>query len=139
MGGVNGLDIPPQEPPRDVLAAEEFALPAPDPLLRPEHLVLPPDLVGVEPRDVLVAEEFAIPAPGEAHELPPVGTAGASRSGRTVGIAMTVVLALWAWRRREARQGRRSAVWLRLFRRTRRSFRSPESSSAAATTPPSVW
>ena len=51
----------------DVLAAEEFAVPAPDPALTPEQLDLPSDLVGDEPRDVLAAEEFAMPAPDEAH------------------------------------------------------------------------
>ncbi|MGC9221574.1 MAG: hypothetical protein ACP5H2_09540 [Solirubrobacteraceae bacterium] len=56
--------------PRDVLAAEEFVLPGPDPLLVPERLDLPSDLVGAEARSVLVAEEFAIPAPEEAHEEP---------------------------------------------------------------------
>ena len=40
------------EPPHDVLAAEEFALPAPDPRLQDQHA-----------RDVLAAEEFALPAP----------------------------------------------------------------------------
>jgi hypothetical protein len=38
--------------PRDVLAAEEFGVPAPDPKLHPG-----------EPHDVLAAEEFALPAP----------------------------------------------------------------------------
>jgi hypothetical protein len=52
MVAVNGLYGTPHEPPRDVLAAEEFALPAPDPMLKPEP-----------PRDVLAAEEFALPAP----------------------------------------------------------------------------
>jgi hypothetical protein len=40
------------EPPRDVLAAEEFAVPAPDPALKSEP-----------PHDVLAAEEFPLPAP----------------------------------------------------------------------------
>jgi len=52
--------------PTDVLAAEEFVVPAPDPALQPEVLQLPADLVGDEPRDVLAAEEFAMPAPEEA-------------------------------------------------------------------------
>jgi hypothetical protein len=42
------------EPARDVLAAEEFVVPAPDPVLHRAH----------EPaRDVLAAEEFVVPAP----------------------------------------------------------------------------
>ena len=52
--------------PTDVLAAEEFGVPAPDPAFQPEDLRLPADLVGNEPRDVLAAEEFAMPAPEEA-------------------------------------------------------------------------
>jgi hypothetical protein len=52
------------EAPHDVLAAEEFALPAPDPdLHRPDPVELPDDPTGiVEPHDVLAAEEFPIPA-----------------------------------------------------------------------------
>lgn len=68
-------DAPPQtpasaEPPHDVLAAEEFALPAPDPDLQHEDSVeLPDDPTGiVEPHDVLAAEEFPIPA--VAHKPP---------------------------------------------------------------------
>lgn len=47
-----------------MLAAEEFALPAPDPdLHRPDPVELPDDPTGiVEPHDVLAAEEFPIPA-----------------------------------------------------------------------------
>ncbi len=48
----------------DVLAAEEFAVPAPDPTLHHPPVVLPGDLTGAaEARDVLAAEEFAMPAP----------------------------------------------------------------------------
>ncbi|MDE3131984.1 MAG: hypothetical protein KGL16_12610 [Acidobacteriota bacterium] len=55
-----------EEAATDVLAAEEFGVPAPDPAFRPEDLDLPTDLVGGEQRDVLAAEEFAMPAPDEA-------------------------------------------------------------------------
>ena len=58
------------EPAKDVLAAEEFGVPAADPGLRPEDLALPTDLVGSEARDVLAAEEFAMPAPDEARVRP---------------------------------------------------------------------
>lgn len=52
------------EPPHDVLAAEEFALPAPDPILHHSPVRLPEDPTGIaEPHDVLAAEEFALPAP----------------------------------------------------------------------------
>ena len=68
-------DAPPQtrasaEPAHDVLAAEEFALPAPDPDLHHQDPVeLPDDPTGiVEPHDVLAAEEFPIPA--VAHKSP---------------------------------------------------------------------
>lgn len=47
----------------DVLAAEEFALPASDPTIRRSPVVLPDDPSGIiEPHDVLAAEEFALPA-----------------------------------------------------------------------------
>jgi hypothetical protein len=50
------------EGPHDVLAAEEFVLPGPDPALK--RLRLPDDPTGIaEPHDVLAAEEFPFPAP----------------------------------------------------------------------------
>ena len=60
-----------QDKPHDVLAAEEFAMPAAE----PRHdgpLVLPPDPAGDdgEPHDVLAAEEFAMPAPPRRAPLP---------------------------------------------------------------------
>ena len=66
-----------QEAPHDVLAAEMFAVPAPDPILHHGPLVVPGDLTGSrEPRDVLAAEEFAMPAPPEIphHDLRERGT-----------------------------------------------------------------
>jgi hypothetical protein len=54
---------PNREPARDILAAEAFAVPAPDPALRRKPLVLPEDPTGIaEPHDILAAEEFAMPA-----------------------------------------------------------------------------
>jgi hypothetical protein len=61
---------PPEEPSsagesaHDVLAAEEFAMPAADPdLHHREPVVLPDDPTGIaEPHDILAAEEFPIPA-----------------------------------------------------------------------------
>jgi hypothetical protein len=50
------------EPSHDVLAAEEFVMPAPDPALRPPRLPEDPT-GGAEPHDVLAAEEFPMPAP----------------------------------------------------------------------------
>jgi hypothetical protein len=54
---------PEEEPAHDVLAADEFAMPAADPRLRHGPVVLPDDPSGIaEPHDVLAAEEFAMPA-----------------------------------------------------------------------------
>lgn len=62
--------MPQAEPPHDILAAEAFALPAPDPRLHHRDLRLPEDPTGIaEPHDVLAAEMFALPAvtvPGAA-------------------------------------------------------------------------
>jgi len=55
----------------DVLAAEEFPMPAPDPAIHHGPVELPSDLTGSdEPRDVLAAEEFAMPA-GSPHAFGP--------------------------------------------------------------------
>lgn len=52
------------EPAHDVLAAEEFGMPARDPALHHGPVTLPSDPTGIaEPHDVLAAEEFAMPAP----------------------------------------------------------------------------
>jgi hypothetical protein len=51
--------------PHDVLAAEEFELGAADPALHHGRVVPPSDPSGIEePHDVLAAEEFAVPAGG---------------------------------------------------------------------------
>jgi hypothetical protein len=76
-----------EEPAHDVLAAEMYAMPAPDPTIHHGPVVLPGDLTGdQEPRDVLAAEEFALPA-GPPH---PLGRAdGGSRSrGRAKRLAV---------------------------------------------------
>ena len=53
----------PTEEAHDVLAAEEFALPSPDPTIHHGPVRLPEDPTGIiEPHDVLAAEEFAMPA-----------------------------------------------------------------------------
>jgi hypothetical protein len=87
---------------RDVLAAEAFAVPAPDPALRHEPIDLPQDPTGIaEPHDVLAAEEFALPA-AEHH-------AGHGASGRStrfawrVGIGAAAVALLAAGLRRRSR------------------------------------
>jgi hypothetical protein len=52
-----------REPAHDVLAAEEFGMPARDPALHHGPVTLPGDPTGIaEPHDVLAAEEFAMPA-----------------------------------------------------------------------------
>ena len=54
---------PEDEPAHDVLAADEFAVPSSDPVLRHRAVVLPEDPSGIaEPHDILAAEEFAMPA-----------------------------------------------------------------------------
>jgi len=53
----------PEDEAHDVLAAEAFAMPAPDPTLHYGPVVLPDDPTGIaEPHDVLAAEEFPVPA-----------------------------------------------------------------------------
>jgi hypothetical protein len=54
----------PEEPAHDILAAEAFGFPAPDPDLHHHGPVVPPeDPAGIiEPHDVLAAEEFPMPA-----------------------------------------------------------------------------
>ena len=90
--------------PVDVLAAEEFGVPAPDPALRPEKLVLPPDLVAEEPHDVLAAEEFAMPSPEEAHRVP--STNRRKRAVLRVMLNIVPLLTVWmlrrVWRRKDA-------------------------------------
>ncbi|HLW96166.1 MAG TPA: hypothetical protein VKS25_12375 [Solirubrobacteraceae bacterium] len=85
--------------PTDVLAAEEFGVPAPDPALQPEKLQLPTDLVGGEPRDVLVAEEFAMPAPDEARVKPSRLGTKKRKSKIAVIVTAPVVAGIWVGRR----------------------------------------
>jgi hypothetical protein len=85
-----------REDAHDVLAAEEFAVPAPS--LHSGRVTLPDDPTGiVEPHDVLAAEEFAMPAP------PPSAQARATRvraeGSRAVFVALGAGLMLMARRR----------------------------------------
>jgi hypothetical protein len=71
---VSETQSPDSEPAHDVLAAELFGMPAPDPDLHHHGPVrLPDDPTGIEePHDVLAAEEFPLPAPHHvSHELAP--------------------------------------------------------------------
>ncbi len=89
----------------DVLAAEEFVLPAPDPRLtiHGQPLALPPDPkdpAGVEPaRDVLAAEEFAMPAPVSRDAADGSDPADARRRIRSRGLMGVAALALLVRRR----------------------------------------
>ena len=90
--------------PTDVLAAEEFGVPAPDPALQPENLQLPADLVGAEPRDVLVAEDFAMPAPDEARVKPSRLGTKKRKSKIAVIVTAPVVAGIWVGRRMRRRK-----------------------------------
>jgi hypothetical protein len=88
----------------DVLAAEEFAVPVPDPSISHPPVDLPADPSGiVEPHDVLAAEEFALPAspphPGGPVVAPP---RRGSRAGGAV-LAVLTMLIIARLRRRRAR------------------------------------
>jgi hypothetical protein len=82
----------PVEPAHDVLAAEEFAVPAEDPTLHHGPVALPDDPTGIaEPHDVLAAEEFAMPAPRRAGLAIPRPSAEGWRA-RVVAGALGVAL-----------------------------------------------
>ena len=94
-------EIPREEPPHDVLAAEAFAMPAPDPALHHHgRIVLPDDPAGVsEPHDVLAAEEFPMPAPrpGVSEALVRRGWSRLALAG--AALATLAFAALWRARR----------------------------------------
>jgi hypothetical protein len=89
---------PTDEPVHDVLAAEEFGVPAPDPSLHHGPITLPEDPSGIiEPHDVLAAEEFAMPAP-----LPGQDDRGGRRQpsrAALVTVALWGLAVLWLARR----------------------------------------
>jgi hypothetical protein len=93
----NASETPAEEPAHDVLAAEAFAVPAPDPELAHGPVVLPDDPSGIaEPHDILAAEEFAIPAP-VSHSS---GGASRARARRRAGLGLgAAVLGLLTLRR----------------------------------------
>ena len=103
---MSGRESPPREQEaHDVLAAEAFAVPAPDPALRHEPIMLPDDPSAIaEPHDVLAAEEFAMPAPrGPASPVGPAGriAANARRPARIVALFAVALGVLRALRRRQ--------------------------------------
>ena len=88
------------ESPHDILAAEAFAVPAPDPRLRHE-LVLPGDPAGIaEPHDILAAEEFAMPAPEGGGDTRSAAASAGSLIGRWLALpAAGLLVARALWRR----------------------------------------
>jgi hypothetical protein len=87
------------EPARDILAAEAFAVPAPDPALR-RIGVLPEHPAGIsEPHDILAAEEFAMPAPHRPPGQPGPALTAARTLSRWIWIPGAGLLALWLCRR----------------------------------------
>jgi hypothetical protein len=90
----------------DVLAAEEFGVPASDPVLHHGPVRLPDDPSGiVEAHDVLAAEEFALPAPRPGYGGLSSSRAAAASRGPWLGAGALVLLALR--RRRHRRRHRR--------------------------------
>jgi hypothetical protein len=102
------MSKPTDERPHDVLAAEEFGMPARDGALRHEPVKLPDEpYPAAEAHDVLAAEEFAMPA-----GRPGAGADASERRGRRRGrgfgrvaaaAAAVVVGAIALVRRRPAR------------------------------------
>jgi hypothetical protein len=106
---------PETQEPHDVLAAEEFVVPAPDPMLQHEPLNVPDDPDDPEgespPHDVLAGEEFPIPAAtgrsgGEEAESPSAGSSG-GRSKAKAGVIGAALVGIAAVVRRR-RGGKKS-------------------------------
>jgi MYXO-CTERM domain-containing protein len=87
--------------PHDVLAADEFAMPAHGDLPRHRQLALPDDPTGIaEAHDVLAAEDFAMPAgPDDLGDNAPRG-GPVNRFVLLGAAALAALLALAARRRR---------------------------------------
>lgn len=106
-------EIPPEpnasEEPHDVLAAEQFAMPAPEAAWRRERpLELPPEPNASDrPHDVLAAEEFAMPAPPPHVQFASAPVPSRRPSRRRIGVAAGTA-ALLAGLLRRRRGGRRS-------------------------------
>jgi len=109
-------EIPPEpnasDRPHDVLAAEQFAMPAPQAAWHPQA---PPELppepnASDRPHDVLAAEEFAMPAPPPHVEFasPPMVRGASDEVIAHVaphGFALAHVLRRWRDRRRMRAEG----------------------------------
>ncbi len=105
-------EIPPEpnasSEPHDVLAAEQFAMPAPGAAWHPDRpLELPPEPnASDEPHDVLAAEEFAMPAPPPHVHFAATPQASPGRSRRRVGaLAAGLGATLAVLLRRRRRRG----------------------------------
>jgi hypothetical protein len=95
----------------DILAAEEFGVPAPDPALHHGPVTLPADPTGIaEPHDVLAAEEFALPASrAGAEDARDGGRRGQPSRGAIVAAgALALLLARRRSRSRSSRHTRRT-------------------------------
>ncbi|HXE44264.1 MAG TPA: hypothetical protein VN635_03615 [Conexibacter sp.] len=95
--------------PHDVLAAEQFAMPAPQAAWHPGPVELPPEPnASGEPHDVLAAEAFAMPAPPPHVEFASAPAAAGRPSPRRVLAAaagLGTALAALLHRRRRDRRG----------------------------------
>ena len=84
-----------EEPAHDVLAAEAFAVPARDPSLGHDPVVLPDDPTGIsEPHDILAAEEFAMPAGRPVGERSSFARSARRKGPFVAAIALAVVIAV---------------------------------------------
>ena len=93
---------PRPEEAHDVLAADEFAVPAPDPELHHHGPVeLPDDPTGVaEPHDVLAAEEFPMPAPPSGAPMGSLADRPGGLPRLAIELAVGLILAALLLRRR---------------------------------------
>jgi hypothetical protein len=95
---------PTEEPARDVLAAEAFAVPARDPSLKHDPVVLPDDPTGIaEPHDILAAEEFAMPAGGGGGSSSSLARHASRKGPFVAAIVLAVVIGLRRLRRSHRR------------------------------------
>jgi hypothetical protein len=88
----------------DVLAAEAFAVPARDPSLKHDPVVLPDDPTGIaEPHDILAAEEFAMPAAGGGGSSSSLARHASRKGPFVAAIVLAVVIGLRRLRRSHRR------------------------------------
>jgi hypothetical protein len=90
-----------RDPAHDVLAAEEFGMPDRDPALHHHGPVtLPSDPTGIaEPHDVLAAEEFAMPTPRASGALE-VGPQPRDRRPLLAAVALALIATFVLHKRR---------------------------------------